>query len=223
MADTERRNERQTERRVDAVVLDWGGVLTVSVPAFIDDWLTSENIDRDRYSTTMRTWMGRDAAPDNPVFRLETGELSVDEFEALLAAELTTLDGREIAAKGLLRRMFGSATPDPAMVDLVRTIRKHGIPTVLLSNSWGEGYPEDLLLELFDTVVISGRIGLRKPDPRIFTHTLDLIGLPAHRCVFLDDAPVNVEGARAVGLHAHRHTDAESTRAVLSDLLGAAL
>jgi putative hydrolase of the HAD superfamily len=208
------------ERRVDAVVLDWGGVLTVSVPAFIQDWLTRENIDRDRYDTTMRGWMGRDAAPDNPVFRLETGELSVDGFEALLAAELTTLDGREIAAKGLLRRMFGAAHPDPAMVELVREIRTAGVPTVLLSNSWGEGYPEDLLLELFDTVVISGRIGLRKPDPRIFTHTLDLIGLPAHRCVFLDDAPANVEGARAVGLHAHRHTDAESTRAVLSELLG---
>ncbi|MEJ2852229.1 MULTISPECIES: HAD family hydrolase [unclassified Saccharothrix] len=210
----------EIERRVDAVVLDWGGVLTVSVPAFIEDWLTRENIDRDRYSATMRGWMGRDAVPDNPVFRLETGQLSAEEFEALLAAELTTLDGREIAAKGLLRRMFGSATPDPAMVDLVRTIRARGVPTVLLSNSWGEGYPEDLLLELFDTIVISGRIGLRKPDPRIFTHTLDLIGLPAHRCVFLDDAPVNVEGARAVGLHAHRHTDAETSRAVLADLLG---
>ncbi|MFI9813413.1 HAD family hydrolase [Saccharothrix variisporea] len=208
------------ERRVDAVVLDWGGVLTVSVPAFIQDWLTRENIDRDRYSATMRAWMGRDAAPDNPVHRLETGELAADEFEALLAAELTTLDGREIAAQGLLRRMFGSATPDPAMVDLVRTVRDTGVTTVLLSNSWGEGYPEDLLLELFDTIVISGRIGLRKPDPRIFTHTLDLIGLPAHRCVFLDDAPVNVEGARAVGLHAHRHTDADSSRAVLADLLG---
>lgn len=219
MADTERR----TERQVDAVVLDWGGVLTVSVPAFIEDWLTRENIDPRRYGTTMRGWMGRDAAPDNPVFRLETGELSAEEFEALLAAELVTLDGREVAARGLLRRMFGSATPDPAMLDLVRAIRRQGVPTVLLSNSWGEGYPEDLLLELFDTVVISGRIGLRKPDPAIFTHTLDLIGLPAHRCAFLDDAPVNVEGARAVGLHAHRHTDAESSRAVLSDLLGADL
>ncbi|MFD1145604.1 HAD family hydrolase [Saccharothrix hoggarensis] len=209
------------ERRIDAVVLDWGGVLTVSVPAFIEDWLTSENIDRDRYGTTMRTWMGRDAAPDNPVFRLETGELTPAEFEALLAAELTTLDGREIASKGLLRRMFGSAHPDPKMVDLVRELRADGITTALLSNSWGEGYPEDLLLELFDTIVISGRIGMRKPDPRIFHHTLDQLGLPADRCVFFDDAPVNVEAARQVGLHAHRHTDADSTRAVIDQLRGA--
>jgi putative hydrolase of the HAD superfamily len=210
------------ERRIDAVVLDWGGVLTVSVPAFIEDWLTSDNIDRARYGETMRHWMGRDAAPDNPVFRLETGELTPAEFEALLAAELVTLDGREVASQGLLRRMFGTADPDPKMVDLVRELRADGLRTVLLSNSWGEGYPEDLLLELFDTIVISGRVGLRKPDPRIFHHTLDRIGLPAHRCVFFDDAPVNVEAAREVGLHAHRHTDADSTRAVIDRLRTAA-
>ncbi|MFC6089770.1 HAD family hydrolase [Saccharothrix lopnurensis] len=209
------------ERRIDAVVLDWGGVLTVSVPDFIEQWLTADNIDRARYGVTMRGWMGRDAAPGNPVFRLETGELSVAEFEALLAAELITLDGREVAAKGLLRRMFGSADPDPKMVDLVRELRADGLTTVLLSNSWGEGYPEDLLLELFDTIVISGRIGLRKPDPRIFEHTLDLLGLPADRCVFFDDAPVNVEAARTVGLHAHRHTDADTTCAVIDRLRGA--
>ncbi|GGP53770.1 hypothetical protein GCM10010185_27530 [Saccharothrix coeruleofusca] len=204
------------------MVLDWGGVLTVSVPQFIEDWLGAEGIDRDRYRSTMRAWMGREAMPDSPVLRLETGELTVAEFEALLAAELVTLDGREVAAKGLLRRMFGSAHPDPAMVELVRGLRADGVTTALLSNSWGEGYPETLLLELFDVVVISGRVGLRKPDPRIFEHTLQRLGLPAHRCAFFDDAPANVEGARAVGLHAHRHTDAESTRAVIAELLGAA-
>jgi putative hydrolase of the HAD superfamily len=206
------------ERQIDAVVLDWGGVLTVSVPVFVEDWLRAENIDRAKYGATMKGWMGRKAQPGNPVFRLETGELSVDEFERLLAAELVTVDGGEIASRGLLRRMFGSANPDPGMVDLVREVRAMGIRTVLLSNSWGEGYPEDLLLELFDTVVISGRIGLRKPDPAIFEHTLQQVGLPAQRCVFFDDMLVNVEAARGVGLHAYQHTDADSTRAALAGL-----
>jgi len=206
------------ERRIDAVVLDWGGVLTVPVPAFIEDWLSTENIDRERYGVTLRGWMGRDALPDNPVFRLETGELTTHEFEALLAAELVTLDGREIAAPGLLRRMFGAAHPDPAMVDLVRGLRADGVTTALLSNSWGEGYPKDLLVELFDTVVISGRVGLRKPDERIYHHTLDKIGVPAARAVFFDDAPINVDAARAVGMHAFRHTGADSTRTNLATL-----
>jgi putative hydrolase of the HAD superfamily len=207
------------ERKIDALVLDWGGVLTVSVPVFVGEWLQAESVDRERYAQTMRSWMGREALPDNPVFRLETGELSVDEFERLLAAELATTDGSVIAPEGLLRRMFGSATPDPAMIALVRDARAAGLRTALLSNSWGEGYPLDLLEELFDIIVISGRIGMRKPDPQIFRHTLEQIGLPAHRCAFFDDAPVNVEGAKAVGLHAFRHTDAESTRTTLADLV----
>ncbi len=206
------------ERQIDAVVLDWGGVLTVSVPRFVEDWLRAENIDRDRYGVTIRGWMGRDALPDNPVARLETGALAVAEFERLLAAELVTVDGGEIAAQGLLRRMFGTADTDPAMVELVRDVRASGVRTVLLSNSWGEGYPEDLLPELFDTLVISGRVGLRKPDPAIFTHTLDLLDLPADRCVFFDDMQVNVDGAKAVGLHAFLHTDADGTRAALAGL-----
>ncbi len=140
------------------------------------------------------------------------------EFERLLAAELITTSGAKIAEDGLLRRMFGGATPDPAMVELVRKARAAGLHTALLSNSWGEGYPKDLLIELFDTVVISGRIGLRKPDERIYRHTLDQIGLPAERTVFFDDAPINVEAAQAVGMHAFRHTTVDATRAGLATL-----
>ncbi|SDP98621.1 HAD family hydrolase [Lentzea jiangxiensis] len=203
---------------VDALVFDWGGVLTVSVPEFVGAWLHAEAIDREVYGRIMRDWLGRDALPGNPVFRLETGELTVAEFERLLAAELITTSGAKIDQNGLLKRMFGGATPDPAMVELVRTARAAGLHTALLSNSWGEGYPGDLLLELFDTIVISGRIGLRKPDERIYRHTLERIGVPAGRAVFFDDAPVNVEAAQAVGMHAFRHTGADATRAHLATL-----
>ncbi|WP_231641337.1 HAD family phosphatase [Nocardia sp. NRRL S-836] len=203
---------------VDALVFDWGGVMTVSVPEFVGGWLHAEAIDRDVYGRIMRDWMGREALPGNPVSRLETGELTVAEFERLLAAELITTSGDPVVEQGLLRRMFGGATPDPAMVELVRKARAAGLHTALLSNSWGEGYPADLLVELFDTVVISGRVGLRKPDERIYRHTLEQIGVPAGRAVFFDDAPVNVEAAKAVGMHALRHTTADATRAHLATL-----
>ncbi|WP_439658003.1 HAD family hydrolase [Lentzea sp. HUAS TT2] len=203
---------------VDALIFDWGGVLTVSVPEFVGAWLHAEAIDRDVYGRIMREWLSREALPDNPVFRLETGELTVPEFERLLAAELITTTGSRIDENGLLKRMFGGATPDPAMVELVRKARAAGLHTALLSNSWGEGYPKDLLLELFDTVVISGRVGLRKPDERIYRHTLEQVGVPAGRSVFFDDAPINVEAAQATGMHAFRHTSAESTRAHLATL-----
>ncbi|MET8758329.1 HAD family phosphatase [Lentzea sp. NPDC004782] len=203
---------------VDALVFDWGGVMTVSVPEFVGAWLHAEAIDRQVYGRIMREWMSRDALPDNPVFRLETGELTVREFERLLAAELITTTGARVDDDGLLRRMFGGATPDPAMVELVRKARTAGLHTALLSNSWGEGYPKDLLIELFDTVVISGRVGLRKPDERIYHHTLDRIGVTPGRTVFFDDAPVNVDAAQAVGMHAFRHTGVDDTRAHLATL-----
>ncbi|GGU13646.1 HAD family hydrolase [Lentzea flava] len=206
------------EPLVDALVFDWGGVMTVSVPEFVGAWLHAEAIDRDVYGRIMREWLSRDAQPGNPVFRLETGELSVREFERLLAAELITTSGAKVDENGLLRRMFGGASPDPAMVELVRKARAAGLHTALLSNSWGEGYPKDLLIELFDTVVISGRVGLRKPDERIYRHTLEQIGVPADRAVFFDDAPINVEAAHAVGMHAFRHTNADTTRAHLATL-----
>jgi putative hydrolase of the HAD superfamily len=203
---------------VDALVFDWGGVMTVSVPEFVGAWLHAEAIDRQVYGRIMREWMSRDALPDNPVSRLETGELTVREFERLLAAELITTTGAKVDDDGLLRRMFGGATPDPAMVELVRKARTAGLHTALLSNSWGEGYPKDLLIELFDTVVISGRVGLRKPDERIYRHTLDRIGVAPGRAVFFDDAPANVDAAQAVGMHAFRHRSADDTRAHLATL-----
>ncbi|RAS69949.1 putative hydrolase of the HAD superfamily [Lentzea atacamensis] len=206
------------EPLVDALVFDWGGVMTVSVPEFVGAWLHAEAIDRDVYNRVMREWMSRDALPGNPVHRLETGELTVAQFERLLAAELITSSGAKVEETGLLRRMFGGATPDPAMVELVRKARAAGLHTALLSNSWGEGYPKDLLIELFDTIVISGRVGLRKPDERIYHHTLGQIGVPAGRAVFFDDAPVNVEAAKSAGMHAFRHTTADDTRANLATL-----
>lgn len=199
-------------------MFDWGGVMTVSVPEFVGAWLHAEAVDREVYGRIMREWMSRDAPPDNPVARLETGELTVAEFERLLAAELITTGGAAIEGTGLLKRMFGGARPDPAMVELVRKARAAGLHTALLSNSWGEGYPKDLLVELFDTVVISGRVGLRKPDERIYRHTLDRIGVPAARAVFFDDAPANVDAARSVGMHAFRHTTADDTRTALATL-----
>ena len=156
--------------------------------------------------------------------KLAQGETLTAEGGAMIAMsgdmDITTTTHKKGSGSLLksLKRMFGGATPDPAMVELVRKARAAGLHTALLSNSWGEGYPKDLLVELFDTVVISGRVGLRKPDERIYRHTLDQIGVEASRAVFFDDAPVNVDAARAVGMHAFRHTTADDTRAHLATL-----
>jgi putative hydrolase of the HAD superfamily len=167
----------------------------------------------------MRAWLGRDAEPDNPIHLLETGALEVPEFERRFAARLVSTSGAPVPAEGVLTRLFAAMVPSDEMTDLVRGLRKRGLRTGLLSNSWGNDYPHDVLDELCDVVVISGEVGLRKPDPKIYTLVLDQLGLPARACVFVDDAPVNVDAALALGMAAIRHRDAPSTRAELATMI----
>ena len=72
---------------------------------------------------------------------------------------------------------------------------------------------------MFDAVVISSRVGLRKPDPAVFRLMLEQLDLPAGRVAFVDDLPVNVAGAERLGLHAVHHTDAQATAAGLRRLV----
>ena len=211
------------DRVVDAVVFDYGGVLTTPLSASTGSWLSSDGIDPDGFATLMRDWLGRGAEPDNPIHRLETGELPAAEFERAFAARLRSLDGTPVRAEGLLGRLFAGMRPDQDMTDLVRTLRKAGLRTGLLSNSWGNDYPADLLAELFDVVVISEDVGLRKPDEPIYRLLLDRLELPADRVAFVDDFTANVRAAQAIGMHGIRHVDPASTRTELAELLGEAL
>jgi len=206
-------------RVVDAVVFDYGGVLTLPVRESIDAWLEADGIDPASFSRTLKAWLSRDAQDGTPIHRLETGELSVSEFDALLAAELTTVDGRPVDPVGVLQRLFAGMQPDPAMFALVEDLRAAGIRVGLLSNSWGNTYPRERIDALFDPVVISGEVGLRKPLSAIYQLALERLDLPAKRVLFIDDAEPNILGARCVGLQAFLHTDAVTTRAALAALI----
>ncbi|MEV4331088.1 HAD family phosphatase [Streptomyces sp. NPDC049597] len=207
------------ERRVDAVVFDYGGVLTGPVRHSIAAWIEADGIEPASFSRTLKAWLSRDAADGTPIHRLETGELSVAEFDALFAAELTTVDGRPVDPVGLLGRLFAGMRPDPAMFALCEELRDLGVRVALLSNSWGNTYPRERIDALLDPVVISGEVGLRKPLAPIYELTLDRLDLPAERVVFVDDAEPNLLGARALGMQALLHTDAAGTRAALAELV----
>lgn len=209
-------------RKIEAVVFDYGGVLTTPVRSSSRAWMESEGIDPESYRRTMRGWLSQTADGPTPVHRLETGEISTEEFGTLLAAELVRHDGEPVEAEGLLGRLFAGMQPDPVMFDLVEELRELGVRTALLSNSWGNTYPRDRVDRLFDPVVISGEVGLRKPEQAIFRLTLERLGLPAERAdraVFVDDLEANVEGAREVGLVGLHHIDPATTRARLAELV----
>lgn len=207
-------------RLVDAVLFDYGGVMTGPVGDSISAWLEADGIDPASFSRTLKAWMSRHVAWATPIHRLETGELAVEEFEELFAAELVTIDGRPLDAAGLLGRLFAGMRPDPAMFALAAEVRDQGVRVGLLSNSWGNTYPREQIDALFDPVVISGEVGLRKPVAAIYEHALELAsGLPAGRVLFIDDAEPNVCGAQMVGMRALLHRNADCTRAALAALV----
>ena len=204
---------------VEAVVFDYGGVLTTPVRDSIAAWLERDGIDPGSFSRTLKAWLSRSAPEGTPIHRLETGELSIEEFDALLAAELVRVDGAPVPTSGLLAGLFADMRVDPVMLELVDELKAAGLRVALLSNSWGNTYPRERIDALFDPVVISGEVGLRKPGAAIFQHTLDLLGLPAGRAVFVDDAEPNVEGAARVGMRTVLHTSPGGTRAALAEVV----
>jgi len=206
-------------REVKAVVFDYGGVLTTPMGDSITAWLETDGIRPESFTSALKEWLGRNAEPGTPIHRLETGELSIEQFDALLAARLTTYSGTPVDPAGVLRRLFAGMGTDEDMYLLIAELRAAGLKVALLSNSWGNTYPRGRLAELMDAIVISGEVGLRKPDPAIYRLVLERLDVAPQEAVFVDDAEPNLEGARAVGLVTVLHRDAAGTRAALTKLI----
>jgi putative hydrolase of the HAD superfamily len=206
------------------VITDWGGVFTSPIVDTVDAWLAADLIDRKRYMSVMRAWVRQaydGSSTVNPIHQLERGETDPADFERVLAARLIRTDGAQVEAAGLLDRMFAATVSVPAMYDLMRMLRQAGVRTCLLSNSWGHGdYPRHHFPELFDAWVISGEVGMRKPEERIFLHAAGLLGLPPEQCVFIDDIEANVTAATAVGMVGVLHAEPAATAARVAGLLG---
>ncbi|SDE59228.1 HAD family hydrolase [Rhodococcus tukisamuensis] len=201
---------------VEAVVFDYGGVLTTPVGDSLRAWMDRDRIDPDSFSRVLKSWMSRDAPDGTPIHRLEKGHISIPEFDSLLAAELRSRDDGPVESAGLLAGMFAEMRLDSEMFALVADLRALGVRVALLSNSWGNTYPRAQIDALFSPVVISGEIGMRKPDRDAFEHVLNLLELPSEKVAFVDDADVNTVAASQFGLRAVHHRDVESTRAALS-------
>jgi putative hydrolase of the HAD superfamily len=206
-----------------ALIVDWGGVLTERLDLAVRAWAEQEGIDLDHYRQAMRRWFSPEEqleAEVNPIHAIERGEMTVPDFEGRLAAEIQRLDGHPVQAQGLLERMFDSFETAHAMNALVTRAKRHGVRTALLSNSWGNNYPRDGWEDMFDVVVISGEVGMRKPEPEIFALTLDRLEVDAAQCVFVDDLEVNVNAAGELGITGVLHRSYEQTAERLEELFG---
>jgi epoxide hydrolase-like predicted phosphatase len=209
------------------VLIDWGGVLTTGLSESIAEWITVERLDPVHYRTVMHDLILHayegSANGENVVHALERGEISGFDFERNLAGRLVTTDGVPPVAEGLLTRMFAGFRRVEPMYAMLREARAAGLRTCLLSNSWANEYPRQDWEDFFDEVVISGEVGMRKPEPRIFEHALGKIGLAGQECVFIDDIEANIAAARGLGIVGVHHRDPELTIAELETLFGVPL
>ncbi|MBP2474561.1 HAD superfamily hydrolase (TIGR01509 family) [Crossiella equi] len=113
----------------------------------------------------------------------------------------------------------GPATGEPPLFEVLRRARQAGLRTALLSNAEGPGPdPDSAFGRLFDILVLSGEVGVAKPDEHIYRLTAQRLGLAPEECVFVDDLAVNIRGAVATGMVGVHHTGVETTVAELEVL-----
>jgi epoxide hydrolase-like predicted phosphatase len=197
------------------LLLDWGGVLTSNVFDSFRDFCVAEGLAPDAVKRLFR----EEPRARELVRGLETEALSEDEFGERFG-ELLELEDRS----RLIERMFGGVRPDERMLAAVRNVRAAGFRTGLISNSMGgASYDRDLFPELFDGVVISGDVGMHKPQPEIFLLGAERAGVAPQQCVFVDDLRENCDGAEAVGMTVVLHRGADTTLPELERLLGVEL
>ena len=203
--------------RLTGLLVDYGGVLTTNVWDSFRAFCEAEGIDREEVKRAFR---------DRPeamalLRRLEAGELTEEEFSPLFAPIIGVREDRH---EGLVDRLFAGMQPEEGMIEALRRARSAGLKTGLISNSWGRGrYDRDSFAELFDGVVISGEVGLYKPQPEIFRLGAERVGLDPSDCVFVDDLRENCEGAEAVGMTAVLHRGPDASLERLEELLGVEL
>jgi len=199
----------------DGLLVDFGGVLTTNVFESFAEFCREEGLEAD----TVRDRFMEDPAAREALADLETARSSEAEFEARFASLLGLA-----TADGLIARMFAGMRPDERMFDAVAAAKRAGIRTGLVSNSWGEeGYDRSRFGELFDVLVISGELGIRKPAPEIYALAAERLERAPERCVFVDDLAGNLKPARAIGMATVLHRDASTTLAELEQHLGVRL
>jgi putative hydrolase of the HAD superfamily len=188
-------------------------VLTNPLAPVLRKFCRAKGLPQDAISAALKP--GSALKPEIEAY--ERGEVEEDEFMPRFARHL----GLSLAD---MDEMLVDLAPDQRMFAVVGQIRHQGVRTCLLSNSWGLAlYPREMLAAVFDAIVISAEVGMRKPDVDIFLHAAERINVEPANCVFVDDTPENFSGAELAGIRVIHHGDPEATRRGLERLLGVEL
>ena len=206
---------------IRAIVSDFGGVLTTPLMDAFVALQDDHGVSIEDFGAAMR------AVADGgelPLFRLERGEISEPEFLDELREGFEATLGRRPHLLGFGASFIGGLKPNKPMIELMRELKAEGYRMAILTNNVREWEPfwRPMLAvdEIFELVVDSGFVGMRKPEPRIFALTVERLGLAAAECLLVDDLAPNIEGAREFGMGAVHYRDVEQAiadvRAALS-------
>lgn len=155
--------------------------------------------------------------------RLERGEVGMEAFYAAFDAECGAAGQSIVSARVMMERIAAAAQPRPRMLAAIDAIRARGLRTAALTNNWvGEGGDTGVrrMAGLFDAVIESAVVGLRKPDPRIYALALEQLQVPPAQVVFLDDIGRNLKPARALGMTTIKVDDEAQALTELQQVLG---
>jgi putative hydrolase of the HAD superfamily len=185
---------------IEAVIWDFGGVLTTSPFEAFMRYETERGLPADIIRRT-----NAENHLENAWAKFERAEIDAAAFDELFAAESRAL-GAEIRGRDVLPLLSGDLRPE--MVEALRRIKQNfktgcitnNLPANAIGSKTGRSLYVAEVMALFDHVIESAKIGLRKPDPRIYTMMTDKLGVDPKRCVYLDDLGVNLKPARAMGM-----------------------
>ena len=207
----------------EAVIWDFGGVLTSSPFEAFARFETERGLPADIIRRT-------NAANhlENAWAKFERAEVDVEAFDRLFAAESLAL-GAEVRGREVLPLLFGDLRPEmvQALKRIKTTLKTGCITNNLPANAIGSVGGRTLyvaeVMALFDQVIESAKIGLRKPDPRIYRMMVDALGVDPKRCVYLDDLGVNLKPAREMGMTTIKVLNAPQALAELEAATGLSL
>jgi len=191
---------------IRALISDFGGVLTTPLLGSFLAFQDETGIPAEALGRAMQRIAERDG--EHPLFELERGRLAEAEFLDLLRAELVPELGHEPELHRFSEIYFEALDPNEPMIDLMRALKAQGYRMALLTNTvreweplWRAMLPVD---EIFEVVVDSAFVGIRKPEPEIYELTLERLGggIGAAECLFVDDVEDNIAAARALGMSA---------------------
>jgi putative hydrolase of the HAD superfamily len=207
----------------EAVIWDFGGVLTSSpFEAFarfeMERGLPTDIIRRTNAANHL----------ENAWAKFERAEVDVDTFDELFAAESRAL-GAEVRGRDVLPLLAGDLRPE--MVEALKTIKAtlktgcitNNLPANAIGSSGGRTLYIAEVMTLFDHIIESAKIGLRKPDPRIYRMMVEALDVKPERCVYLDDLGVNLKPAREMGMTTIKVVSAPQALAELEAATGLSL